>query len=427
MLSIYLALAPLLAPAPQQGSPHQVARHGFLLLGQSNMQGRTCAESLPPALQVVQRDVHIFNRTNCTNAPSPPAYWDQLHAGVNSNNCLPDKFGTELGIGVELEERLQDDIYLIKYAVDGSRLASPAVAGTSPSYSWHPRNTGSQPGVLLDRTVAHCEQAVLGVPLLNIEGIFWVQGIRDLLSLQNSEDYEENLEAFIIDLRQELFLKGLTRRLNVPFVISMVPEFIIRPGNTYPDVVRCAQQAVALRLPNVFVHDPYTAMSIVKGPACNQQYKETIHFDTPSQVQHGRDLVAAYFERKLPSFTRDSCSALLEDSNGSIQFEYRFPPALAGMQYYIVGSAAGPLPILGLDASSLAPATYYFGNANMGSPGACGILDNSGSLRLQTTFRLPPPGQTQALYGRLLHHVLYVLNNQTILAISNPVSLYIHP
>jgi hypothetical protein len=206
--------------------------------------------------------------------------FDKPNAGFTGLN-ITTGHGVELTLGRELAGKLSDDVAILKFAWNGTQLAS-----TSGLFDW---NVSSQ-GEYFDSLVAETRTALsrlqsdLGTSG-TVAGLFWLQGEADAYA-GTAQLYEQNLQALVDSVRDEW-------GENLPVVIAqshkgginwkhpVVPR-IVEP---YLSQVRDAQQSVAARSPfarTVDVDDiPLTS--------------DSLHFDSAGLQLAGQRLADAYF------------------------------------------------------------------------------------------------------------------------------------
>jgi hypothetical protein len=216
VLSICLAVIGVLVTGakaettPPKKGPVRV----FLLIGQSNMNGRGNVKVLdekltkdlpdkyPPSLMKIRPDVWITGANG--NGISHQMSNVRLEPGFGQF----DYFGPELGFGHRMGDHYDDDVLLVKCIGGGTPLATH---WTSPSAA---KRTGRQ-GPLKGRRAGFqaafykMKKALDSLPELikgydpkrgyQIMGIVWVHGNAD--GGKYAKEYEDNLVDFITDLR----------------------------------------------------------------------------------------------------------------------------------------------------------------------------------------------------------------------------------
>ncbi|MEM1349981.1 MAG: sialate O-acetylesterase [Myxococcota bacterium] len=160
-----------------------------------------------------------------------------LTVGYGSNG---DTIGPELGFGTVVGDHFDEPVLLIKVAWGGKSLAQ----------DFRPPSRGDAPGPyytqLFDQVRAVLGDLEAHVPGYagqgyELAGFGWHQGWNDRVNQAFNDEYEENLAAFIRDLRAELEVEDL------PFVIAETGMH--GPEETHPRALSLmrAQAAVAER------------------------------------------------------------------------------------------------------------------------------------------------------------------------------------
>ena len=201
-----------------------------LMGGQSNMDGRASASSLPPSLQAPQSDVKLFYSSitnNNISSYSLPSSWTALSPQAQGGSS----FGPEITFGRAMADASPAANYaLIKYARGGTSLAADWKPGTGADYT-NFRNT-----------VAAGLQAITnGGDTYSIVGMCWLQGESDTGAAATA--YQSNLSTFISDVRGRY-------GANLPFIIGGIGY----SGSNY-DTILGAGSALAASTPNVRFFD----------------------------------------------------------------------------------------------------------------------------------------------------------------------------
>jgi hypothetical protein len=262
----YLALAILLSAVCTISTTAQVKV--FIIAGQSNAVGFTGdAKDLPASLREPFEDVlfwydiggrgvrpandsHVRPQegTN-TWVPLRPqeefggrVAFDKPNAGFTGKN-ITTGHGVELTLGRELAGRLSDDVAILKFAWNGTNLAS-----TSGLLDWNVNSQGEYYDSLVaeTRTALSHLQTDLGTTG-TVAGFFWLQGGADAYPGM-AELYEANLLALVDAARDEW-------GHNLPVVLLQEHKDLINWKHPvippieepYLEEIRAAQQNVAAK------------------------------------------------------------------------------------------------------------------------------------------------------------------------------------
>lgn len=189
----------------------------FLLAGQSNMAGQSPSKSLKEPYTNTLSKVKIWS----------DGKWIPL---ASTNNAT---FGPEISFGHAMAEAFpEDDIYLVKYAVNATALYN----------DWAPTD-GAQYVEFIKAAQSALADLDKSKQKYTIEGMLWLQGESDALE-NKAESYEDNLRKFISHMRT----KFKTPQMN--FIMARVlTHFGGKSGQA--DIVRDAQVKVAKSVKNV--------------------------------------------------------------------------------------------------------------------------------------------------------------------------------
>ncbi len=251
----FAALADVLSPKPVKV---------FLLVGESNMQGKGSAEHLEELVKAepdkyghLMKDGDWVRRDDVWiyfSSTSAPAYGSRSPNGRLTVGFTypPGKVGPELGFGHVVGDAIDEPVLLLKTCWGTQSLAvdfRPPSAGKwdrefnrDDGKRYKPGTTGwaykaiflQKQGVLDDFDATFPEFAGRGH---EIAGLVWFQGWNDLNAKRRAE-YEDNLVAFIKDIRKHL------EAPNLPIVIGVVGHGGDKPSNAGKEL-RQAQSAPA--------------------------------------------------------------------------------------------------------------------------------------------------------------------------------------
>jgi len=220
-LSVVLVLAGLVLPVAALADDYSKTGTGpvkvFLLIGQSNMNGRGGISVLkdklikdqpdkyPASLMDLRKDVWI-RRANGDGI-----------SGQKDNKCLEPGFGQwkyygpELGFGHVMGDHFKQQVLFVKVIGGGTALGKEWV---SPSQA---KRTGRPVGHMYKRAIRETIQDLWDLPNLykdykpemgyQLAGVFWCQGNAD--GGQFAKEYADNLADFINDLRSDFGVPDL--------------------------------------------------------------------------------------------------------------------------------------------------------------------------------------------------------------------------
>lgn len=202
---------------------------------------------------------------------------------------LAGSFGPELGLAEELSRMYPDrTFFIIKCAWGGTNLHD----------QWLSPSSVGKTGTLYKQFVAFVETSIQYLISKNydvrIEGMCWMQGESDAISVDTAEQYGKHLHNFIEDIRKEF--SGYAAEDGIAFVdayIAANPAFWVY----YEDVNR-GKQEVAQRSDRNVVVD-----TIAAGLDCSREPEENPdipHYDSMSQIKLGH-----LFAERLAAFLND--------------------------------------------------------------------------------------------------------------------------
>lgn len=240
-------------------------RDVFLLLGQSNMDGRGKVADLTPEQAAPHPDILLFYH----NPLQPATSWIPLAPGYSlapgkGPKTLPSAtFGPEVSFGPAIAAAMPAlHVALIKASQGGTSLAKD----WKPGEAGNPKSQGPC-YVNFTSTLAEALGALPGPHRLR--GVVWHQGESDAGLKEGA--YRELLAAFIARVRAD------TGVADLPIVIGQVFD------NGKRDVVRAEQEAAATTI-------PHAAFVTCEG---TETWDHGTHFDARSQLELGRRYAAA--------------------------------------------------------------------------------------------------------------------------------------
>lgn len=278
-IGIGLMILSLLLAAPIErvygastSSKHKV----FIMAGQSNMAGCGMNHELSAEFLGEQEKVKIY--AEGTVEASLKGKWSTLKPGFGSGSGC---FGPELTFGIDISKAYPDsEILLIKCGW----------SGTSLQGDWRSPSAGGATGVLYENLIDTVNKA-LGELDKSIDyelaGMCWMQGESDACNIFPAKEYEENLTAFINDVRDEL------NAPTMPFVIAMIDD---SDAWVEYEIVRQAQIDVSNKVPFVYIFDTkdydtdgmhYKTQGILDMGSDFAKAIITAGSDTPSNIVYG--------------------------------------------------------------------------------------------------------------------------------------------
>lgn len=207
----------------------------YILAGQSNMVGIGMNHELSSEYLGVQEKVKIYAEGTVNS--SLKGVWSPLRPGFGGDSGC---FGPELTFGRDMSAAYPDsEILLIKCGWSATSLQS----------DWRPPSAGGTTGVLYTNLVETVDKALAALDKnidYELSGMCWMQGESDACSTYGGNAYEENLTAFIKDVRKEFDAPEL------PFVIAMIDDSSVWAENA---LVRQAEINVSKNVPYVGIFD----------------------------------------------------------------------------------------------------------------------------------------------------------------------------
>jgi len=190
----------------------------FILVGQSNMEGKGSIEHLQqlacdPKTQAAYG--HLIDETGKWVVRGD--VWIDFNGkrgGLTVGYAVPDnRFGPELQLGNILGDAFEEQVLLIKAAWGGKSLA----------VDFRPPSSGGETGAFYKQTFVQVRDVLKNLKTYfpdyddkgyEIAGFVWFQGWNDRVNQPFNDEYERNLANLIRDVRKELSIKDL------PFVVG---------------------------------------------------------------------------------------------------------------------------------------------------------------------------------------------------------------
>lgn len=234
--------------------------HVFITAGQSNTDGRISNKQLPSYIKSLATDTVDYKegkypfckiiQNNVSGQFIP--FWPKgrLTDGLWAYDAITYHL---------IENAIQEDFYVVKWAVGGTSIAYPNDTTKGRYWSadtdWLKNTTSTQNGgkslllsfteaidSAIDQTLSKIEQGY------HIDAFLWHQGKSD--SKYNGDYYKE-LKDVINHVRNHLTQKTGTNYLNLPFVFGTVP----RANRQYSPKVEAAMLKIAEEDPNAYLID----------------------------------------------------------------------------------------------------------------------------------------------------------------------------
>ena len=230
----------------------------FLLMGQSNMKGR----GVMPAEPLRNSQIIMMHKgTDDWYLARHP-----LHL-VGSPKDFSGADNAGVGPGLAFAETLTKSYPKTRVAL------IPCAKGGSNIHQWRKGQ------VLYDETIRRAKLALTNAPKgkARIAGALWLQGESDSTTPDKIQAYSERLGQLIDNLRTDTGIPDL------PFIACTI-------GEKKTPEQRSKINAILLDLPKL---RPHTACVDGRSFA---KFIDSVHFDTPTQEEHGRLYAAKYFE-----------------------------------------------------------------------------------------------------------------------------------
>jgi hypothetical protein len=228
----------------------------YVILGQSNAQGRALSSELPTELQGTLSGCYVFNSSS--NA------FEEIVPGVNTQS-FAGQFGPVVNAAYQYRQQTGKDVYFIVYAVGGTSVASPNTKG-----SWNVNDADS----LTTKAISFIDRARLVLLSANkipaFKGIAWWQGESDSDTQGKADLYAADQSAVFAALR------GVSYLAPLPIVQYMV---FSASGSYYSTVNQAKADFAATSANNAYV-------------ILSEGYHRTdpLHADAQGQMEAGQDL-----------------------------------------------------------------------------------------------------------------------------------------
>ena len=191
-------------------------------------------------------------------AVTPPTQVQQTASGSG--------FGPELSAGETISNALGgEQVGEVKFAVNGTNLYS----------QWNP----STPGGLYSQMVTQVQTALADLPIQQpgvtgkVAGFFWMQGESDVG--RTTAEYQADLTNFIASVRATF------GDPNLPFIFGLIND-----AGAGTDLIRQAQENVAMTVPNTFLVDTDSYPRDTPN--------DDIHFNTEGTIDLGIGFADAF-------------------------------------------------------------------------------------------------------------------------------------
>ena len=266
---VFACLAPCASSPPAAAA---TVAHLLIVAGQSNAVGYGAnANQLPANLFKVQRDIPY--QYNISGLP-PTTDFTGLRwlPGTSGASVFPKFCGPEMSLARAIAD-----------AAPGTQFVVVKVAynGTSLAYDWDPLRPGSLYFTLTQAVSdAQADLSARGMTSV-VDGMFWMQGESDAISLDSANAYQANLTAFIADCRAAF------NAPQMPFVLGRINQVA---GWAYGPTVRAAEVAVA---------DADPLADWVDTDAL-PLFVDNVHYTGTGEVTLGNEMATAYLALTAP-------------------------------------------------------------------------------------------------------------------------------
>lgn len=292
----------------------------FILVGQSNMQGKASLRTLEHQIKA-DRTKEMFahlhdGKGNFVSRDDVLIHFLDRHGKLEVGYGSPGRFGPELGFGWTVGEALKEPVLIIKAAYGGRSLfrdfRSPSAGLPDEEHlqqelthakKRNPETTlqdvKDKYGFAYRDMLAEVKKVQANYQTLfpelkgkqlELAGMVWFQGWNDMINGRYSAAYTENMVHFIQDVRQDLDAP------NLPFVIGQLgvdgPFKGDDPGKDKKEVFK-ANQAAAAKDPRLEGNVAVVKTDQYWDPVAAEAYK-VWRKDVDAWRHHGDDFAYHY-------------------------------------------------------------------------------------------------------------------------------------
>lgn len=257
----------------------------FITAGQSNTDGRVNNKLLPPYIKVMATDTVEYQKGQYQFCKISQNRIDGLFLPYWPKGRITEGLWTYDAVTYSrIEKAIQEDFYVIKWAVGGTSIAYPndTIKGrywsANPEWLENTQSTAKQGKSLLlsfteaidasiDQTLSKIERGY------HIDAFLWHQGESDS---KYAGDYYENLKAVINHVRDHLTKKTAEDYSDLPFIFGSVPK----SNRYYRPEIDAAMRRIAKEDSNAYLVD------MSEG----ELQKDQIHFNERSAESLGLEM-----------------------------------------------------------------------------------------------------------------------------------------
>jgi len=337
---LVIAIGASVLPALAVAQPLKV----FVLVGQSNMQGKGAIEHLgelvaenPTEYGHLKKDGRWIERDDVWIK-----YWDKKGKLTVGYGSPENRIGPELGFGHVMGEALDSQVLIIKVAWGGQSLAldfRPPRSG-KPTFTLNEKtqkriDSGEyEIGIRFKETIHEVKGTLANLQKhfpeygdrgYDVAGLVWFQGFNDVINDDYRSEYSTNLVNFIRDVR---------KALGTPLLPIVIGELGMGGVEVNPR----------------YAHRHYAVRDAQKAPSVMAEFKGTVGFTrtSPFVVEEGKGYDGGYhyrgradtFYRMGVSFGRAMCELLEKEDterHASQKPEgHRFDPVVQNIEGWTV-------------------------------------------------------------------------------------------